>query len=188
MDELLLARHGESEASAAGIVGGDSPLTPAGRLQARALGERLAAVPVDVCLTSAARRATQTAEIALAGRPVPIETLPELGDVQFGEFDGKALADYRAWIESHPPDESPAGGESRVQTLRRFASAFGSVRARPERHVLVVAHGLTVRALLDDRPRPVVTGAAYGDAVSLTGDELDAAIARLEHWCESPAW
>jgi broad specificity phosphatase PhoE len=188
MDELAVARHGESEASAAGVVGGDPPLTPAGREQARALGVRLAGSAFDVCLTSAARRATQTAGIALAGRAVPIETLRELGDVRFGEFDGSSLSEYRAWVESHSPSDAPAGGESRVQTLRRFAAAFRAIAARSERRVLVVAHGLTVRALLDERPRPVVAGAAYGDAVSLTRRELEAAVVRLERWCESPAW
>ena len=39
MDDAVLARHAESEASARGVVGGDTPLTGRGRTQARALAE-----------------------------------------------------------------------------------------------------------------------------------------------------
>ena len=188
MDEVLLARHGESEASAAGVVGGDSPLTAAGRSQATLLGAQSASFPVDVCLASRALRARETAEIALAGRSVRIEVLDELGDVRFGAFDGRPLAEYREWVEAHPPADAAPGGESRAETLRRFARAFRAVLARPERHVLVVAHGLTIRAVLDERPRPVVAGAPYGASVQLTRGELQAAVERLERWCEDPSW
>ena len=188
MDEVLLARHGESEASAAGVVGGDSPLTAAGRSRATLLGAGSASFPVDVCLTSGARRACETAEIALAGRSVRIEVLHDLGDVQFGTFDGRPLDEYREWVGAHPPSDAAPEGESRAETLRRFARAFRAVLARPERHVFVVAHGLTIRAVLDERAQPVVAGAPYGDSVRLTRVQLQAAVERLECWCEDPSW
>ncbi|MDX6487062.1 MAG: 2,3-bisphosphoglycerate-dependent phosphoglycerate mutase [Gaiellaceae bacterium] len=188
MAEVVLARHGESESSAAGIVGGDSPLTAAGREQALRLGEQLRGFPADICVCSAARRARETAEIALAGRGVHVETLQDLGDVRFGAFDGRPLVEYRDWITTHPPTEAVPGGESRAQTLERFASAFREVLARPEEHLVVIAHGLTIRALLDERPQPVVAGAPYGEAARLTRSELQAAVERLERWCESPSW
>jgi broad specificity phosphatase PhoE len=188
MDELALARHGESETSARGLVGGDRPLTELGRAQARALGAELASFPAEICLTSAARRARETAELALAGRRVRLEIVPELGDVGFGSFDGRPLADYRNWVAAHTPTEAPPGGESRVETLWRFASAFRSILARPERYLLVVAHGLTVRAALDPSPQPIVAGAPYGRAERLTQAELEQAVRRLERWCESPTW
>jgi broad specificity phosphatase PhoE len=188
MDEVVLARHGESEASAAQIVGGDSPLTALGRKQARELGERIASLPADVCLTSNALRARETATIALAGRKVPIEIVHDLGDVEFGDFDGRPLEEYRDWIVAHPPSEAVPGGESRADTLRRFVRAFRAVLACTERHVIVVAHGLTIRALLDEHPQPVVAGAPYGHAVRLTRGELQTAVERVERWCKSPAW
>jgi broad specificity phosphatase PhoE len=188
MDEVVLARHGESATSARGGGGGDEPLTDRGRAQARALAAALASVPLDVCLTSATMRARETAELALAGRDVPVEVVPELGDVRFGSFERRPLAEYRDWVAAHPPTEAPPGGESRVETLRRFAAAFRSILARPERVVLVVAHGLTIRAVLDVRPQPVVAGAPYGHAERLTRVRLEQAVRRLERWCESPAW
>jgi broad specificity phosphatase PhoE len=173
MDELLLARHGESEAGASGRVGGDPPLTAAGRRQAEALAAQVASFPAEVCLTSGALRAPRQRE---------------LGDVRFGSFDGGRLAEYREWVGSHPPSEEAPRGESRAGTLRRFAGAFRVVLSRPESHVFVVAHGLTIRALLDPRPQPVVAGAPYGDSVRLTRAQVESAVERLERWCEDPSW
>jgi broad specificity phosphatase PhoE len=188
MDDVVFARHGESETAARRVVGGDAPLTGVGQDQARTLGRELAASPFDVCLTSGAVRARETAALALVGRAVPCEIVAELGDIEFGVFEGGSLEEYRAWTASHPPDDAPPGGESRVATLRRFGRAYHALLARPEAHLLVVAHGLTVSALTDERPRPTVAGVAYGSFVRLTRDELARQVARLERWCEAPAW
>jgi broad specificity phosphatase PhoE len=188
MDDVVLARHGESETAALGTVGGDAPLTARGRRQAAALGTELAALPLDVCLTSTARRAIETAEIALGDRAVPREALPAFADIGFGSFDGERIDDYRRWVEAHAPDEASPGGESRLATLRRFVGAFRALLVRPEPHVLVVAHGLTLTALTDERPAPIVAGVPYGSWIALAHDELEAAVARLERWCEAPAW
>jgi 2,3-bisphosphoglycerate-dependent phosphoglycerate mutase len=188
MDDVVLARHGESETAARGVVGGDAPLTAAGREQARALGEALTGCPLDLCVTSAALRARETAAIALGHRQVPTELDSALGDVEFGAFAGRPLADYRDWMRSHLPAEAPEGGESRVETLVRFAGAFRRLLAREERHLLVVAHGLTLSAVADEIPRPVVAGVPYGSWRRVGRDELAAAVARIERWCEAPAW
>ena len=80
METLLLARHGESEYSAKQLVNGDPgvscPLTELGRVQARALGQALADVQVDLCAVTAFERVRETAEIALAGREVPFLVVP----------------------------------------------------------------------------------------------------------------
>jgi broad specificity phosphatase PhoE len=188
LNEVVLARHAETETSVRGIVGGDAPLTETGRAQARALGRALAPLRLDVCLTSEARRARETADLALEGRQIPRELLPDLGDMDFGTFAGAPLESYRAWIAAHPPAEAPTGGESRVETLRRFARGFRAVLARPERVVLVVAHGLALRAVLDERPRPEVTGVPYASSIRVSRAELQRAVERLDAWCEAPAW
>jgi broad specificity phosphatase PhoE len=188
MDEIALARHGESVAAAEGLVGGDSPLTEKGREEARRLGERLRRLAVDVCITSRARRARETAALALEGRTVATRVDDDLGDIGFGLFEGRPLREYRAWIEAHGPEDAPAGGESRVETLRRFVRAFRSLLERRERSILVVAHGLTVRAVLDPTPRPIVAGTPYGSYVVLTGNEFEQAVERLDRWCSAPRW
>jgi broad specificity phosphatase PhoE len=188
MDDVVLVRHGESETAAAGVVGGDAPLTALGREQARQAGRALAGRPFDACFTSPARRARETAALVLEGHDVPQTVLPELADIDFGEFAGGLLEEYRAWIAAHDPAEPPPAGESRVDTLRRFCRAYRSLLERAEAHVLVVAHGLTLSALTDDPPQPSVAGVPYGSSLELTRDELTTAVARLERWCEAPAW
>ena len=184
MDDVVLVRHGESETAAAGMVGGDAALTPLGREQARALATRA----FDACFTSPALRARETAALALEGSDVPQTVLPELADIQFGEFTGTLLPEYRAWIAAHDPAEAPPGGESRVDTLRRFCRAYRILLERPEAHLLVVAHGLTLSALTDDPPQPSVAGVPYGSTLELSRAELESAVARLERWCEAPGW
>ena len=188
MDDVVLARHGESETAALKIVGGDAPLTGVGQEQARTLGRELASFAFDVCVTSRSLRARETAALALVGRPVPCEIDERLGDIDFGVFDGGSLDAYREWISSHAPDEPAPGGESRVATLRRFVEAYRSLLGRAEAHVLVVAHGLTLTALTDATPQPTVAGVRYGSWLRLTRAELAEAVARIERWCEAPAW
>ena len=188
MDDVVLCRHGESETAAAGVVGGDAGLTALGREQARELGRALTGRPFDVCFTSPARRARETARLVLAGRDVPQTVLPDLVDIGFGEFAGASLEEYRAWIAAHDPGAAPPGGESRVHTLRRFCRAYRTLLGRAEAHLLVVAHGLGLGALGDDPPQPSVAGVPYGSSLELTRAELTAAVARLERWCEAPAW
>ena len=188
MDDVVLARHGESETGAAGVVGGDAPLTEVGRMQARELGARLSEMPIDVCLVSEARRARETAELAVVAHDVPIEVLPELNDIGFGSFEGRPLAEYRGWVAARPPTEAPPDGESRLETLRRFGRALRALCGRRERHLLVVGHGLLLRAVSDERPQPVVAGVPYGSSLYLTRTELERATRRLEAWCEAPSW
>jgi broad specificity phosphatase PhoE len=188
MDDVVLVRHGESETAAAGVVGGDAPLTAVGREQARVTGGALAGRPVEVCFTSPAVRARETAALMLEERDVRQTVVPDLADIDFGAFSGTSLPEYREWIAAHGPAEAPPGGESRVATLRRFCRVYRMLLEQAEAHLLVVAHGLTLSALVDDPPRPSVAGVPYGSSLELTCSELAAALARVEQWCDAPAW
>ena len=197
MDEVILARHGESELSVVGTVNGDPAITCAltatGAEQARRLAEQLRDVPIDLCVTSEFERARQTADIALAGRGVPRLVVPEFNDVRFGEFEGGTLVAYREWASANDPTvEAPGGGESRSGTVSRYVSGYRQVLARPEPAVLVVAHGLPIRyvlnALADEDPAPLVEQVAYAEPYRLDRTELERAVARLERWVAKPVW
>jgi hypothetical protein len=69
----------------------------------------------------------------------------------------------------------------------RFALVFRRILARRARLVLVVAHGLTLSAVPDPRPRPTVD-VPYGMLVRLRRPEFEDAVGRLERWCQAPAW
>jgi broad specificity phosphatase PhoE len=197
VERAILARHGESELSCQGLTNGDPriacPLTARGSEEARHLGEVLATEPIDLCVTSEFERARETADLALEGRTVPRLVLPGLNDIRFGEFEGRALADYREWAHAHTPeDEAPGGGESRVETIRRYADAYREILARPERTILVVAHGLPVRYVLDavegSAPVAKVRQVPYAEPFPVSAAQLTAAVERLEAWLVEPAW
>jgi broad specificity phosphatase PhoE len=197
VERAILARHGESELSCQGLTNGDPsvacPLTQRGREEARHLGELLATEPIDLCVTSEFERARETADFALEGRPVSRLVLPGLNDIRFGEFEGRALTDYREWAHTHAPeDEAPGGGESRVETIRRYVEAYREILARPERTILVVAHGLPVRYVLDavegTTPVAKVRQVPYAEPFPVSAAQLTAAVERLENWLLEPEW
>jgi phosphoserine phosphatase len=197
MDEVILARHGESELSVVGTVNGDPAvacaLTPAGEEQARRLGERLAEVEIDLCVTSEFERVRQTADLALAGRDVPRLILRELNDVRFGRFEGGTLADYRKWAAANEPTvEAPGGGESRNSTVGRYVRAYRTILERPERVILVVGHGLPIRYVLDalegQSPAPLIAQLPYAEPFAIGHADLLRAVELLESWSARPAW
>jgi broad specificity phosphatase PhoE len=197
VERALLTRHGESELSLQGLTNGDpaSPcaLTEAGRAQARALGELLAGTQLDLCVTSDFERTQETADLALEGRDVPRLVLPALNDIRFGRFEREPLTEYRAWARGHgPTDPAPGGGESRVETVRRYVEGYRTILARPERTILVVVHGLPVRYALDAAegrpPAPAVEQIPYAEPFPLTRDELAAAAELLDGWARDPVW
>jgi len=197
MDEVILARHGESELSVVGTVNGDPAvacaLTPTGREQARKLGDLLADTELDVCVTSEFERVRETADLALAGRDVPRLVLAELNDIRFGRFEGGSLAGYRVWAAANDPTvEAPGGGESRAATIARYARAYRAILARQERTILVIAHGLPIRYVLnalDHRPpEPLVDQVPYAERFRLSRGELEAAVTLLENWGRRPVW
>lgn len=197
MDAIILARHGESELSVVGRTNGDPgtacALTDTGREQARRLGRLLRGDDLGLSVVSEFQRAQETADLALEGRDVPRLVLPELNDIRFGDFEGLELTQYRAWARAHgPEDPAPGGGDSRAETVRRYVRAYRTILARPEETIFVVAHGLPVRYVLDAGagrdPAPAVEQVLYAEPFRLAGEELTAAVERLEAWTERPAW
>jgi broad specificity phosphatase PhoE len=197
MEAVILARHGESELSVLGRTNGDPAtacaLTEAGREQARRLGRLLANDELGLCVVSEFQRAQETADLALEGRGVPRLVLPELNDIRFGEFEGHLLTEYRAWAHAHGPEEpAPGGGDSRAKTVRRYIRAYRTILARPEVTILVVAHGLPVRYVLDAdngrNPAAAVAQVPYAEPFRLTAPELRSAVERLDAWAAEPAW
>jgi broad specificity phosphatase PhoE len=197
MERAILARHGESELSVDGLTNGDPRvacgLTEAGREQARRLGRLLAETTIELCAVSEFQRVHETADLALAGRGVPRLVLADLNDIRFGEFEGRPLAEYRQWAHAHSPEEpAPGGGDSRAETVRRYVRAYRTILARPEQTILVVAHGLPVRYVLDAAaerlPGPAVERVPYAEPFRLDADELRVAVERLEAWARAPSW
>lgn len=195
MHTAILARHGESAFSVREAISGDPkisvPLTDAGREQARRLGQRLADEPIDLCVTSEFERTRETADVALEGRDLPRLVLPDLNDPRAGDFEGKPLAEYRAWAwENGPLAEPPGGGESRAVVVARVARGYRTLLERPESTILVVGHSLPIAYVLNAaagrNPTAKVELIGYAEPHRLSAAELEAAAGRLERWAREP--
>jgi broad specificity phosphatase PhoE len=198
VETLILARHGESDYSARGLLNGDPStevgLTLAGEEQARELGRGLRDVQLELCVTTELRRTRRTAELALAGRDVPVEVWPDLNDPRAGAFEGRSLDDYRGWAwAAGSAEPAPGGGESRLEIVARCARAYRTLLERPEPRVLAVVHALPIAYLVaaidGEAPaaridRPI----EYARATPVEAAELRRGVALLEAWCADPDW
>ena len=196
MDELLLVRHGLAGSNRDGLASCTAPgegLTPEGIEQARALALELATTDISIALTSRFARTQQTLELALDGRDVPVEIVPELDEIHFGSFDGGLLETYRGWAASAPPETIPPGaGESRAQAAARFASGLRRVLERSKGSVLVVGHALAIRYWIDAAddlvPAARMAPVAHASPYRLSRANAERAAGLLEAWSSAPVF
>jgi probable phosphoglycerate mutase len=199
VERLILARHGESELSARGLLNGIAAravrLDDEGRRQAERLGRDLAAEPIDACVVTEFTRTRETAELALAGRGgVAIVVEPELNEAGFGRYEGLSFDEYREWAAVAPPDEVVPGdgGESRATIVARHVRGYRRLLERPEPALLVIGHGLTVRLLVNAKdgrpPRPLLDPIPCAVPYRLTRAEVERAVECLDEWCAAPSW
>ena len=149
---FYFVRHGESEANAARRFAGqsDSPLTARGRRQAEAVADELAKVRFDRVVSSDLSRTRDTAEVIARRQGIPVETVPDLREIDVGEQTGKEF-DEIAGLPQWRDDAFVAwpGGESLEHVLARSLGAIDRLaRENPGRTICVVGHGGVNRILL----------------------------------------
>jgi len=158
--EILIIRHGRTEANKAGRYLGrtDVPLCLEGEAEAMTCG----IMPtVEKVYVSPMVRAVRTAQICFPNAlQIPV---PDFREMDFGIFEGLNYeemtdnAEYRKWVDGNCRGKCP-GGESMPEFVDRVFSAFdGIVRAAAEsneRQLFITAHGGTVMALLSRCGRP----------------------------------
>lgn len=146
--QIWLARHGETEWAKAGRHTGrsDIPLTDLGRRQAKALAARVAGAPFAMVLTSPRSRATETAR--LAGFP-DANVEPDLGEWDYGEFEGRTTADIRTEIPDWTIWTGPWRKGEGVEDVGRRADRVIERCLDPavDGDVLLFAHGHLLRVL-----------------------------------------
>lgn len=144
MKNFYFARHGLSEYNKKGLLAGrtECPLTPEGREEAKAAGQKAKTLKLDVIASSPQCRAMETAQIIakeIGYKEADIHINNLLAERHFGEMEGKPWA----------PDLN-FDGISDVETLDTLME-----RARLalewldsfDGNVLVVSHGSFGRAL-----------------------------------------
>ena len=162
---LVLVRHGQSDWNLKNLFTGwrDVDLTDKGVTEAREAGRKLKAqgIKFDVAFTSALKRAQRTLDLMLAelGQPgIPVFKDQALNERDYGDLVGLNKDDARKkwgeepvhiWRRSY--DVAPPGGESLRDTLARSLPYYVTEilpRVMRGEHVLVAAHGNSLRALV----------------------------------------
>lgn len=194
MRELVLVRHAHARSNELDVVSSLPPgegLSETGAEQARRLGAELAGTTIDLGVSTALERSRSTLALALEGRPTPLLTVPALGEIGFGAFEGGPLEAYRAWAWSTPPDgHCPGGGETRVEVALRLAGALEGLLERPEERILAVSHALPVRYVLDAAvgatPTARIRPVAHAEPHRLDATAVDRAARALRSWALAP--
>lgn len=185
---FTLLRHAQSEYNARGVLNGDPgvpvTLTEKGRQQAAAAGRLLSHLAFDLAVHTRFPRTRETLDLVLRDREVPREVYPEFDDLSVGDFEGRAMAEYRAWRSGNGPEDAPPGGESRMNGLRRYITGYERLLASGADRVVAVLHDVPIRflanALHDTDP---IAGPHQSipnaEPVTFTDDDLTRAVARM---------
>lgn len=155
---LVLVRHGQTDWNVNARYMGwiDQGLNREGRQQAAKLARRLDRWPIAAVYSSPLSRALRTAEIIAGPHSLPVETMPELGEMRIGDWEGMFAGDiaarypelWRTW-RANPGDFRMPGGESLGEVGDRAAGAFGRITDGAEgKTVLAVTHDVVVRLLV----------------------------------------
>lgn len=182
--DLLLVRHGQSEANRDGVMQGrlDSSLTELGRRQAQAAGRWLKAQGLrwDAAYCSPLRRALDTAlQITALSDAVAPRIEADLAELHVGAIQGLSREEMRS---EHPEfaerglhglgDFSDFGGESYDQVQERVARLVARLDNRhgpPAQTVLLVAHGGLLFQLVKSliaRPVPRISMLRFGNCTA----------------------
>jgi 2,3-bisphosphoglycerate-dependent phosphoglycerate mutase len=143
--EIVYETHSTSVDNENGIATGwfEGELSVTGREQARRLGERRRADGLTVVFTSDLRRAVETAEIAFAGSPVPVERDRRLRECNYGSLNGMPRARLDA-ERARRLDHPFPSGESWREAIARVAGFLDELRASHDgRRVLIIGHVAT---------------------------------------------
>ena len=154
MLNIYIARHGQNEDNANGILNGhrDMPLTAIGESQAYELadGVKKIGLTFDAVYSSPLSRARKTAEILCStlglAKPIILDSLVER---DFGVMTGKPIGDIEKLCA---PDIiktdtvtyflSPAGAETFPELLERAGRALKQIRAEhPSGSLMLATHG-----------------------------------------------
>ncbi len=163
MSRLVLLRHGESQWNLENRFTGwvDVPLSPKGKEEAKAAGEKLRGYRFDRAFSSVLARANDTLRIVLevlGQTGIPIEKDKALNERMYGELQGlnkaetaKKFGDEQVKIWRRSFDVRPPGGESLKDTAERVLPYY-EARIKPwlakGETILIAAHGNSLRALV----------------------------------------
>jgi broad specificity phosphatase PhoE len=153
MSQLILVRHGQTDANAQGLLLGrtDPPLNATGVGQAESIAARVARFAPTRVLTSPLVRCVETAAVLARVCGLPdAEVDAQLVELDYGEYDGLPFADLppdlaRRWRTE--ADFAPPGGESLASVGERMAGFTRETLAGlDDAPVVAVSHVSPIKA------------------------------------------
>ncbi len=149
MTKLILVRHGESAGNRDRVFAlspDDLPLTELGYRQASEAAKRIAALfHPKMVLSSAMRRASETARIISGALAVPLQLEPNLHEREIGVHRGRSYDSFSSEPDYDPQRPwawKPQGGESYEEVQARVGPILDRLAAAlPDSEVVVVSHG-----------------------------------------------
>jgi probable phosphoglycerate mutase len=158
MTQILLIRHATNDFVKTGKLAGWTPgvhLNDEGKAQAEALGKRLADAPIQHIYSSPLERTMETAEAIRQHHPqLTIVTNTEIGEVQYGDWQGQAVAALtkrKMWhvIQEYPSRASFPNGETMRAVQTRAVNAIETLAAtHPRQLVAVVSHADLIKMVM----------------------------------------
>jgi probable phosphoglycerate mutase len=155
MTTLVLIRHATNDWVHKGLLAGWTPgvhLNEEGRVQAQALGTRLAGSHFDAIYSSPLERAVETAQAVAEPHSLEVQIRKGLGEVQYGDWNGQSLRKLfkkPLWrsVQIYPSGTRFPGGESIGEMQARVVAALDEIRsAHPDGIVAAVAHADVIKA------------------------------------------
>lgn len=149
---IILIRHGETLLNAARTIQpAETPLAPRGIAQAERVAARIRALKPAAILTSDMPRAWQTAEAISRSTGLTPMRSNLLWERNFGDLRGRHYDTLS--FNAMEMLEAPANGESMADFHARVTEALtyaAELRVRLDGPLVVVSHGLVIRALLEN--------------------------------------
>ena len=155
MTQLVLIRHATNDWVRQGLLAGWTPgvhLNEEGRAQAQALGQRLAGSQLDAVYSSPLERALETAEAVAAPHGLEVQIREGIGEVQYGEWNGRSLRELAKkplWrsVQIYPSGTRFPSGETIGEMQARVVEALDEIQsAHPKGIVAAVAHADVIKA------------------------------------------
>ena len=158
MTHIILVRHGRTPWNKDKIFRGtvDIPHDEVGREEARLAGEWLKGETIHAAYASPLARAMDTARAIAQHHDIPVQALPGLIDINYGDWQGIPLAEvkvkyadlYRQW-ETAPHTVRFPNGETLDEVRTRALAAVDEVMARhPGQTILLAAHRAVNKVLI----------------------------------------
>ncbi|KNF07442.1 phosphoglycerate mutase Gpm [Gottschalkia purinilytica] len=158
MTKLYLVRHGQSEWNILNKVQGqeDTKLTEQGIAQAKKVANRLSKEDIDLIYCSDLKRAHDTAKIIGDKINLPVNSLKDFREINFGIWQGLTLDEVKEKYKeqniiwrTEPHNFKLDRAEKLIDVQERMMNKVNDIlKNNPDKNVLIVSHGTAIKSLL----------------------------------------